>query len=435
MSEFFEIAYAAASKRLCLFTGTGFSKAITVNQAPSWQELLEQVCDLTPNPLVLKQTLFPNDVARALSLEEAAQVIELELQKVNRSIHAEIAGIILRLSPAGDNSVIQSFLSNNSLEVITTNYDTMLERLCGNAGVHTLTPGYPIPRSESRVRVYHVHGSVNSPQNMVVTSEDYFKFINAESYFSRKLSTVLHENTVVILGYSLGDANLKSIINEYKGFSKKHVIASNIFFVSRSVVGQHIKDYYFHCYGVRVLDGVTVHDFFRNLNFFMPVVMPCIQTSLQNLGQAYYQGSEYSRDYIRNANSFYEIVCSFSAGGLSINDQVVVRCLGGIIETKISLTAENQAWDQYTQLAYWLVYLGTILEIRGTAIEAVYLSAVRTSMSSMSATGLMGRSWDAYRCWETRWGNVISSNRLMIKQNIEANFLIGDAHRIINMQL
>ncbi|MGC6746481.1 hypothetical protein ACP0HM_30185 [Escherichia coli] len=28
---------------------------------------------------------------------------------------------------------------------------------------------------------------------MVVTSEDYFRFINGNSYFSNKLSTVLHE--------------------------------------------------------------------------------------------------------------------------------------------------------------------------------------------------------------------------------------------------
>lgn len=89
---------------------------------------------------------------------------------------------------------------------------------------------------------------------MVVTSDDYFKFINGESYFSRKLSTVLHENTVVILGYSLGDTNLKAIISDYKGFSKSHVIGSNLFLISRSAVTQYIKDYYAHCYGIRVLD-------------------------------------------------------------------------------------------------------------------------------------------------------------------------------------
>lgn len=68
---------------------------------------------------------------------------------------------------------------------------------------------------------------------MVVTSEDYFRFINGNSYFSNKLSTVLHENTIVILGYSLSDANLKAIINEYKVFSRDNVMSSNIFLVSR----------------------------------------------------------------------------------------------------------------------------------------------------------------------------------------------------------
>lgn len=31
MSEIYEIAYAAANNRLCLFTGTGFSKALNDN--------------------------------------------------------------------------------------------------------------------------------------------------------------------------------------------------------------------------------------------------------------------------------------------------------------------------------------------------------------------------------------------------------------------
>jgi len=41
---FSEIAYALSHNRLCLFTGSGFTKAITGGNAPSWDELLEQVC-------------------------------------------------------------------------------------------------------------------------------------------------------------------------------------------------------------------------------------------------------------------------------------------------------------------------------------------------------------------------------------------------------
>ncbi|MCC8468617.1 hypothetical protein, partial [Xanthomonas phaseoli] len=59
MSAYFEIAYAAASGNLCLFTGTGFSKAITGNNAPTWQGLLEELCMMCPNSIALKESLFP----------------------------------------------------------------------------------------------------------------------------------------------------------------------------------------------------------------------------------------------------------------------------------------------------------------------------------------------------------------------------------------
>ncbi|MBM7093301.1 SIR2 family protein, partial [Streptomyces sp. S12] len=227
MSNYFEIAYAAASGKICLFTGTGFSKAISENNAPTWQGLLENLCNLTANSNILKDSLFPSNQPPAVSLDEAAQIISIELARVDKNIHEETAKLIGAVDLSGDNTPIQSFLSNNPVKVITTNYDKLLEKLAGNANCQSIAPGLPIPRSQSRVKVYHVHGSIDSPENMVITSDDYFKFINAESYFSRKLSTILHENTVVILGYSLGDTNLKAILSDYKGFSKSHFIGSN----------------------------------------------------------------------------------------------------------------------------------------------------------------------------------------------------------------
>ncbi|MCO8261752.1 SIR2 family protein [Pseudomonas asiatica] len=431
MSEYFEIAYAAASRRLCLFTGTGFSKAVTANAAPGWQQLLENLCDLTTNPAGLKEALFPLVLPNPLSLEEAAQVIALELAKVGRNISNEIAGMIRSLVLAGNNAVVSEFLLNNSVDVVTTNYDKLLEQLAGN-GCHSLAPGLPVPRSDARVRVYHVHGSIDSPQNMVVTSEDYFKFINGESYFSRKLSTVLHENTVVILGYSLGDTNLKAIINEYRGFSKSHVVGSNIFLVSRSPVSQYVKDYYHHCYGVRVLDSLEVHDFFQRLTFMMPAATLSAQASMANVQLILQAGYRYTAGYLSTENSFYEIISSFWAVGVSINNQTVVNCLGLIIQEKIALTRVNGAWAQYHQMAKWLVYLGTILEIEGTSIEEIYLNAVRESMSTMRSGYYLGYSWDAYTCWLTKWNTLIASNRNLIKRHIHANLIWGDALTVVN---
>ena len=431
MSEFFEIAYAAASGQLCLFTGTGFSKAVTDNEAPSWQGLLETVCNQGPDPASLKAGLFPDDGKNILSLEEAAQVIAIELAKVDKSIHQEIAARIRELSVKGKINAIQDFLSKRTFKVITTNYDKLIETISGARDCHSLTPGLPIPRSPSRVKIYHVHGSVDSPENMVVTSDDYFRFINGESYFSRKLSTVLHENTVVIIGYSLGDTNLKAIISDYKGFSRNHVIGSNIFLISRSKVDQHIKDYYAHCYGIRVLDQMEVYEFFESLNAALPETEKRIVQSIDNIQKVIFEDHRFERDYLRIENTFFEIISSLAAIGVSINNPQVVKAIGDIIQLKIELTQENGAWVQYEHLARWLAYLASILELKGTSIEKIYLDATLQSMKTMRKELYLGYSWHAYKSWSNRWPGIISSNRALIRKHIEAKTDFQDALDIV----
>lgn len=109
MSEFFEIAYAAASNRLCLFTGTGFSKAVSNNDAPSWKKLLEIMIEKCANPAALKDSLFPAGNEASLSLEEAAQVIAIELSAKGLSLYQEVAETISKLGLQGDNSAIEIF--------------------------------------------------------------------------------------------------------------------------------------------------------------------------------------------------------------------------------------------------------------------------------------------------------------------------------------
>lgn len=432
MSEFFEIAYAAVSNRLCFFTGTGFSKAVTENAAPSWQGLLETLCGKCENPVAIKESLFPTGGNNPLSLEESAQVISIELLKNENKIHEEISELIKTIEPRGDNSQISDFLSKRSFRAITTNYDKLIEKLSGESDCHSLTPGLPIPRSQARVKVYHVHGSIDAPENMVVTSDDYFKFINGESYFSRKLSTVLHENTVVILGYSLGDTNLKAIISDYKGFSRNHVIGSNIFLVSRSRVEQYIKDYYSHCYGIRVLDNIDVHEFFKRLNSAIPEAEKCAESSISNINKVIFGNHSFTKGFLKVENSFFEIVASLAAIGLSINDTRVVSALGKIIDTKTELTNEFNAWEQYEHLARWLIYLASILELKGTSIEEAFLASTLRSMTTMRKEMYVGYSWHAYGSWSNRWDSIISSNRLLVKKHIEANTDWPDALSIVN---
>jgi SIR2-like domain len=430
MSAFFEIAYAAASHQLCLFTGTGFSKAVSENSAPSWKNLLEMMCDELVAPAPIKAALFPVG-GGPLSLEESAQVISIELSKCGKNIHQEIAKKIGLIKLSGDNSKISSFFKGNSIQVVTTNYDKLAEQLANPNEFHSITPGLPIPRSQGKVKVYHIHGSIDSPSNMVVTSDDYFRFINSESYFSRKLSTLLHENTVVILGYSLGDTNLKAIISDYKVFSRDHVIGGNIFLISKSKIDQHIKDYYAHCYGIRVLDLLEIQDFFEKVANEIPEAKKCAIMSVDSIKNVLFNNHEYLDNFLKIESSFFKIVASVAAIGRSINDQLVVTALEKIIRRKIKLTGDNGAWLQYEHLAQWLIYLGSILELTGTSLQDTYLEAVLKSMNSMSKTKYFGYSWHAYEAWNQKWSDVIASNRALIKMHIEGHTADSDALEIV----
>jgi len=348
MSVYFEIAYAAASERLCLFTGTGFSKAITQDTAPSWQSLLELCCEPLAKGEELKAELFPEDGDGSLSLEEIAQIIDIELAKIGKNIHDVINSHISTLVLSGDNSIIQSFMGKHKLSVVTTNYDKLAETLIGVEKCHSLTPGLPIPRSRADSEVFHIHGSTDAPSKMVVTTQDYLKFINAESYFSRKLSTVLHENTVVILGYSLGDTNLKAILSDHKRMSFEQVISGNILLVSKDDVSQHIKEYYAHCYGIRVIDNVDIHDFFAATTESMVDAQKYADTK-NNLKNVINKKHTYTDSYLKLSSSLREIVVAVGALGFSVNHKKIEKLLASIIERKKEFTKDDGAWDQYTE--------------------------------------------------------------------------------------
>jgi len=420
MSSYFEIAYAAASNRLCIFTGTGFSKSISTNEeAPSWEELLRGCLSNLESAKTLEEDLFPEDTRKRLPLEEIAEIIAIELKKNGRDLHDEIAEKISAIELESSDGPVSNFLKKHPFRAITTNYDLLIETILGEQNCISITPGLPIPRANSHSKIYHVHGSIKSPQNMVVTSSDYFNFINRESYFSRKLSTTLHENTVVILGYSLSDTNLKAILNDYKQSVSDNRINYNIFFVSRNTISDPVKEYYENCYGIRVIDNTEIETFFENLETRMDEAIKCAGDSKENLQKALTGDYTYSNDVLKVETSLFEITAALPAIGKTYDDTEVIKLLTDIIDKKQALTRKNSAWEQYVQLARWLAYLAGAFELRGTQLEESFLNATIYSMSRMSQKMIWGRSWQSYPVWKKGWAQILNDNKRLIKEHLQ----------------
>jgi hypothetical protein len=146
--------------------------------------------------------------------------------------------------------------------------------------------------------------------------------------------------------------------------------------------------------------------------------------SIFSANQHLFNNMFWKEEYLRKPYSFYEIVAGVAAIGRSISDPQVVAMLKEIFERKTAFTATLNAWTQYEHLAQWLVYIGSILEIRGTALETIFLDAVVQSMNTMGSNNVKGYSWHAYNSWNIGWSNVISGNRVLIR-----NYCAGKLNR------
>lgn len=435
MYDYFEIAYALAGQSLCLFLGTGFSKHITNNEAPSWLELLQKCCDELDDPDKIKEELFP-DGKNILPLEECAQIIELLLTREEKNLREIIADIIsdIKIDEEASEKVVAFFNKYEDIKIITTNYDTLIENSIAPKLCNSYCPGKPIPKRKRGIEVYHIHGSTDSPNDIIVTANDYYKFINIPSYFQNKIYSLIQENTTVIIGYSLGDPNLKPIFNYYSNTNLSSLNRGSLFYVTtRKRVPLHIKDYYEYCYSIRVIENARIDR-----------LLGRIESQYEDAKERYEKRQEtlqrilrdkrrkYSDSFLKVRHSFFHIISAASAIGENIKSRKMKVLINKILKSKIGFTSESQAWEQYDHLAEWIVYLGSVIDIKGTLLEKTYLKAVNHSMSTMSKEHRIRYCWEAYQTWKFHWESITRKNRTMIKQYVEEEKISIDAIRIVN---
>lgn len=103
--------------------------------------------------------------------------------------------------------------------ILTTNYDTFIEdsynkesehkinKYIGQKGFFQDTYGY--------AELYKLHGSIDSPSDVVITENDYEKFDKNSVLISAKIISMMMNSPIIFLGYSLTDINVRKIIKEF----------------------------------------------------------------------------------------------------------------------------------------------------------------------------------------------------------------------------
>lgn len=121
--------------------------------------------------------------------------------------------------------------------IITTNYDCLLDKLSGfksYVGQSELLVSDPQEIAE----IYKIHGSIEKPESIILTMEDYSEFREKAKYLSAKLITIFMEHPIFFIGYSLTDKDILDLLKTIVGCfdkdnkNKLKVFQSRLFFVS-----------------------------------------------------------------------------------------------------------------------------------------------------------------------------------------------------------
>ena len=206
-----EYSKAIREGRASLFIGSGLSRAAGFCD---WKDILREAA---------------SDIGLDVEKEES-DLISLAQYYVNGRNRTKINDAIKEYFSQDHQQPTQSHNLLASLGIKswwTTNYDRLIETVLHEKDIPfvSLTSDVSFKGlSDSNGVVLHkLHGDVNSPDNAVITKNDYEEFAEKHEILLARLKGEMSAKSFLFLGYSLSDTNINHILTSIRLFYKKYV--------------------------------------------------------------------------------------------------------------------------------------------------------------------------------------------------------------------
>lgn len=106
---------------------------------------------------------------------------------------------------------IKNFKKSVISGILTTNWDILLEELFPEFQVKIGQKEAIFSDYKTVGELYKIHGCTSSPGSIIVTTNDYEKFISDNYYLNAKLLTLFADYPILFVGYSMSDPNIEMI--------------------------------------------------------------------------------------------------------------------------------------------------------------------------------------------------------------------------------
>lgn len=230
---------AADNNKLVVFVGAGVSAN---SGLPDWKELIEEYRDALEmdksKPISSDEYLkIPQYYYNTRGFKDYYDIINKVFNKNYES--NKIHELIFRLAPQ---------------HIITTNYDDLIEQEKEKQGLlyDVVCEDKDLPYTLNGKLIIKMHGDLQR-KNIVLKEEDYLSYEENFRLIETFIKSLFVNHTVVFIGYSLGDYDLKLIINNVKSILGKHFQKGYIINSSDSPKSSYEENYFYNM-GFNVVD-------------------------------------------------------------------------------------------------------------------------------------------------------------------------------------
>lgn len=200
-----ELATAIRERHAILFVGSGVSATLGV---PTWRGLIDHMAD----DLQYDRDLFASSANNFMALAEYYRLSRDGIGPLRSWMDTNWSVSDDKLRE----SRVHTLIARLAFPLLyTTNYDRFLERSLtfgGQKVTKIVTVRDLLKVREGDVQVVKLHGDFDSDESIVLTETDYFRRLSFEAPLDIKLRADTLGKTVLFIGYSLADINIRLLL-------------------------------------------------------------------------------------------------------------------------------------------------------------------------------------------------------------------------------
>lgn len=200
-------------RRLIPFIGAGLSKNLGL---PNWEGLIQLLADDLNVPM--REFDLRGDF---LQIAEYYLLVKGDIDAFKKMMH--------RFLHPTDESILKSPIYNTLVElqfpiIYTTNFDDIIERAYTLKGIpyHAISDMKDLVAPPHKTtQIVKIHGTYNDDSSIVLTESHFFKRLEFENAIDIKFKHDLLGHSVMFIGYSFRDINIRYRIYEMMKYKRK----------------------------------------------------------------------------------------------------------------------------------------------------------------------------------------------------------------------